>query len=204
MLHDLRAGSPPRRHPSRSTSGRRRPLFHDHRGVHVPAGVLHGFARPHRRHLIYPVDQAHNALDEFGVAWDDPQVAADWGPEDMGVTEPILSASDQANPAGPTSTPTPSPGGGCRHRPWPAGSRRRPGGRHGQSPVRSPETSSAAAPTSWASWPSRISVVCRRGRERPRRPMSIPDGRLAEPSNEKSAPSGAVTEASAPPGTRAQ
>jgi dTDP-4-dehydrorhamnose 3,5-epimerase len=44
--------------------------------------------------ITYQVDGYYNAADELGVAWDDPAVDADWG-----VTEPILSARDQANPS---------------------------------------------------------------------------------------------------------
>ena len=43
--------------------------------------------------LTYLVDGYYNVADELGVAWDDPEVAADWG-----VADPILSGRDQGNP----------------------------------------------------------------------------------------------------------
>ena len=43
--------------------------------------------------ITYLVDGYYNPADELGVAWDDPEIAADWG-----VTDPVLSGRDQANP----------------------------------------------------------------------------------------------------------
>ena len=43
--------------------------------------------------LTYLVDNYYDGSDEFGVAWDDPTLAVAWG-----VTEPILSGRDRANP----------------------------------------------------------------------------------------------------------
>ncbi len=43
--------------------------------------------------ITYLVDGYYNPADELGVAWDDPAIGADWG-----VTDPILSERDQANP----------------------------------------------------------------------------------------------------------
>jgi dTDP-4-dehydrorhamnose 3,5-epimerase len=43
--------------------------------------------------ITYLVDGYYNAADELGVAWDDPEVAADWG-----IRSPELSARDAANP----------------------------------------------------------------------------------------------------------
>jgi dTDP-4-dehydrorhamnose 3,5-epimerase len=43
--------------------------------------------------LIYLVDSYYNEQDELGVAWDDPDIAADWG-----VTDPVLSVRDRSNP----------------------------------------------------------------------------------------------------------
>ncbi len=47
--------------------------------------------------MTYLVDQYYNPSDELGLAWNDPEVGADWG-VDPG-TEPILSERDQANPS---------------------------------------------------------------------------------------------------------
>jgi dTDP-4-dehydrorhamnose 3,5-epimerase len=43
--------------------------------------------------ITYLVDGYYNPADELGLAWNDPSVTADWG-----VTDPILSSRDQANP----------------------------------------------------------------------------------------------------------
>ncbi|MEJ7845111.1 MAG: dTDP-4-dehydrorhamnose 3,5-epimerase family protein [Acidimicrobiales bacterium] len=95
VLHDLRAGS--------STDGATLVIDlgasldggpHDHRGVYIPPGVAHGFAALTDLTITYLVDSYYNPADELGVAWDDPAVDADWG-----VTDPVLSARDQANPS---------------------------------------------------------------------------------------------------------
>jgi dTDP-4-dehydrorhamnose 3,5-epimerase len=88
VLHDLRQGS--------ATDGATHVLEigeRDCRGVFIPPGVAHGFASLTDLTLTYLVDSYYNPEDELGVAWDDPDIAADWG-----VTDPILSARDQANP----------------------------------------------------------------------------------------------------------
>jgi dTDP-4-dehydrorhamnose 3,5-epimerase len=88
VLHDLREGGP--------TDGATLELDmtgENHLGVYIPPGVAHGFAAVTDMVITYLVDGYYNPADELGVAWDDPQVAADWS-----VTEPILSERDQANP----------------------------------------------------------------------------------------------------------
>ena len=65
----------------------------DSRGVFIPPGVAHGFAALTDMMITYMVDSYYNPDDELGVAWDDPDIGADWG-----VADPILSARDQANP----------------------------------------------------------------------------------------------------------
>jgi dTDP-4-dehydrorhamnose 3,5-epimerase len=89
VLHDLRGGSP--------TDGATLCLDLDgvdHRGVYIPPGVAHGFAALSDMTITYLVDGYYNQHDELGVAWDDRAIAADWG-----VTDPILSDRDRANPA---------------------------------------------------------------------------------------------------------
>ena len=66
---------------------------HDHRGIYIPPGVAHGFAALTDMTITYLVDGYYNPADELGVAWDDPEVAADWG-----VTDPVLSERDKVNP----------------------------------------------------------------------------------------------------------
>src|SRR5271156_5365639 len=88
VLHDLRTGSP--------TDGATLVLDFDgenDRGVYIPPGVAHGFASLTDLLMWYLVDGYYNPADELGVAWDDPDVGADWG-----VIDPVLSARDQANP----------------------------------------------------------------------------------------------------------
>ena len=96
VLHDLRVGS--------STDGKTLTVDlgsapgtpgveHDHRGVYIPPGVAHGFAALTDMTITYLVDGYYNPADELGLAWDDPAVTADWG-----VTDPVLSARDRANP----------------------------------------------------------------------------------------------------------
>jgi dTDP-4-dehydrorhamnose 3,5-epimerase len=88
VLHDLREDSP--------TDGATQTLEigeADSRGIFIPPGVAHGFAALTDMMITYMVDSYYNPEDELGVAWDDPAIGADWG-----VTDPILSARDQANP----------------------------------------------------------------------------------------------------------
>jgi dTDP-4-dehydrorhamnose 3,5-epimerase len=88
VLHDLRAGS--------STEGTTISLEmggDDEKGVFIPPGVAHGFAALTDLTLTYLVDAYYNPDDELGVAWDDPDIAADWG-----IEEPVLSARDRSNP----------------------------------------------------------------------------------------------------------
>ena len=88
VLHDLRVGSP--------TEGATELLEigeGDERGVYIPPGVAHGFAAPTDLTLTYLVDNYYNPADELGVAWDDPEIAAEWG-----LGDPVLSVRDQANP----------------------------------------------------------------------------------------------------------
>ncbi len=88
VLHDLRIGSP--------TVGTTYSVdLHgdEERGLFIPPGVAHGFASLTDVLLWYLVDGYYNPADELGLAWDDPTVGADWG-----ITEPVLSTRDQANP----------------------------------------------------------------------------------------------------------
>jgi dTDP-4-dehydrorhamnose 3,5-epimerase len=88
VLHDLRTGGP--------TDGATETLEigdHDDRGVFIPPGVAHGFSALTDATVTYLVDQYYNPEDENGVAWDDPDIAADWG-----VSDPVLSERDRTNP----------------------------------------------------------------------------------------------------------
>jgi dTDP-4-dehydrorhamnose 3,5-epimerase len=88
VLHDLREGSP--------TDGKTLVMeikADDHRGVFIPPGVAHGFASVTDMTLTYLVENYYNPADELGVAWDDPDVGADWG-----IDDPVLSERDRNNP----------------------------------------------------------------------------------------------------------
>jgi dTDP-4-dehydrorhamnose 3,5-epimerase len=61
--------------------------------LYIPPGVAHGFLAVTDVDLIYWVTGYYDASDEFGIAWDDPTLAAPWKSSD-----PILSARDQSNP----------------------------------------------------------------------------------------------------------
>jgi dTDP-4-dehydrorhamnose 3,5-epimerase len=104
VLHDLREGSP--------TDGATE-IFDigeaDGRGVFIPPGVAHGFAARSDLTIVYLVDSYYNPEDELGVAWDDPEIAADWG-----VVDPVLSARDQANPRRADVPPKMRPHAGLR------------------------------------------------------------------------------------------
>jgi dTDP-4-dehydrorhamnose 3,5-epimerase len=96
VLHDLRVGSPTDGATLTLDLGRRSDDTHDHRGVFIPPGVAHGFAAVTDMTITYLVDAYYNAADELGVAWDDPDIAAEWG-----VADPILSKRDLTNPRRP-------------------------------------------------------------------------------------------------------
>ncbi len=93
VLHDLRVGAPTDGATLTLDLGRQADGTHSHRGVYIPPGVAHGFAALSDMTITYLVDGYYNAADELGVAWDDPEIGADWG-----VTDPVLSGRDQANP----------------------------------------------------------------------------------------------------------
>ncbi len=93
VLHDLREGSPTDGATQMLDLGEVDGGDNNHRGVYIPPGVAHGFASLSDMTITYLVDGYYNAADELGVAWDDPAIAADWG-----LSDPVLSERDQANP----------------------------------------------------------------------------------------------------------
>ena len=63
-------------------------------GLFIPIGVAHGFAALTDCTLFYFVNNYYDGgKDEFGVAWDDPDLGLNWG-----ISEPNLSERDQMNP----------------------------------------------------------------------------------------------------------
>jgi dTDP-4-dehydrorhamnose 3,5-epimerase len=92
-LYDPRRGSP--------TEGRKAqvPLAGDDEPrtpLYIPRGVAHGFYAETEVILQYLVDEYFDGGDEYGVAWDDPDVGIAWP---LGDGEPIVSERDQANPS---------------------------------------------------------------------------------------------------------
>ncbi|MFN0029687.1 MAG: dTDP-4-dehydrorhamnose 3,5-epimerase family protein [Acidimicrobiales bacterium] len=93
VLHDLRVGSP--------TDGATEVVdlgesggsdATPQRGLYIPPGVAHGFASLTDMTITYLVDGYYNPSDELGVAWNDPEIGADWG-----LIDPVVSARDAAN-----------------------------------------------------------------------------------------------------------
>lgn len=63
-------------------------------GLFIPSGVAHGFVGLTDCTLTYTVNNYYDGgKDEHGVAWNDPDLAVDWG-----VTQPVLSGRDLQNP----------------------------------------------------------------------------------------------------------
>lgn len=62
-------------------------------GLFIPVGVAHGFITVSEATLLYYVDNYYDGDDEFGVAWNDPDIALDWP-----VEKPTLSPRDENNP----------------------------------------------------------------------------------------------------------
>ena len=93
VLHDLREGSPTDGNTLTLDLGEDDAGENPHHGVFIPPGVAHGFAALTDMTITYLVDGYYNPADELGVAWDDPEIDADWG-----VDEPVLSDRDRSNP----------------------------------------------------------------------------------------------------------
>jgi dTDP-4-dehydrorhamnose 3,5-epimerase len=87
-LYDLRTGSPTEHKKAelRIEADARRCLY-------IPKGVGHGFYTERGVLLQYLVDEYYTGEDEFGIAWDDPDVGIAWPASD-----PVLSDRDRTNP----------------------------------------------------------------------------------------------------------
>lgn len=66
----------------------------DNRGLFIPVGVAHGFVALTDVTLLYIVDNYYDGADEYGLAWNDPDIRVSWGLDD----EPVLSGRDASNP----------------------------------------------------------------------------------------------------------
>lgn len=89
-LYDLRKGSPT--HGNKAQI--RISVGEDYHGLYIPKGIAHGFYAETDLLLQYLVDAYFTGEDEFGVAWDDPDLGIEWPSR-----TPVLSPRDQANPA---------------------------------------------------------------------------------------------------------
>lgn len=66
----------------------------NHRQLYVPPGLVHGFyVTGDRAQVEYKCTTLYDPGDEFGIMWNDPDLAIDWP-----VREPVLSAKDAALP----------------------------------------------------------------------------------------------------------
>ncbi len=88
VLHDLRLNSPTEGGTLHLDLG-----ADNEQGVFIPPGVAHGFASLSDLTLTYLVDGYYNPADELGVAFDDPEIGAQWG-----VVDPVVSPRDLRNP----------------------------------------------------------------------------------------------------------
>ena len=88
-LFDLRAGSATEhRKAELRIDGDASPL-----GLYIPPVIAHGFYAETDVVLQYLVDRPYTGGDEFGLAWNDPDVGIDW-PD----PSPQLSERDLSNP----------------------------------------------------------------------------------------------------------
>lgn len=90
VLVDLREDSPTRR----VTIQRWIDAGEERLGISIPPGVAHGFYAETEVLLQYLVDGYYTGEDEFGLAWDDPELAVEWP-----VDAPTLSMRDRSNPS---------------------------------------------------------------------------------------------------------
>lgn len=66
----------------------------NNRGLYIPVGIAHGFLALSDVTLFYTVDNYYDGSDEYGLAWDDPDIFVPWGAE----ITPIVSGRDATNP----------------------------------------------------------------------------------------------------------
>jgi dTDP-4-dehydrorhamnose 3,5-epimerase len=65
-----------------------------HNQIYIPAGFAHGFlALTEAVQFLYKCSDYYAPSDEYGIVWNDPALAIDWG-----VASPALSQRDANNP----------------------------------------------------------------------------------------------------------
>ena len=66
----------------------------NHRQMYVPPGFAHGFCTlSERADFLYKCTDLYAPGDEYGIAWDDPEIAIEWPEMDY-----LMSDKDLANP----------------------------------------------------------------------------------------------------------
>src|SRR5579862_739501 len=89
VVLDIRAGSP---HFGKWTSVRL--SAQQQNQIYIPAGFAHGFlALSDTVQFLYKCSEYYCSSDEYGILWNDPALAIDWG-----VQTPVLSPRDANNP----------------------------------------------------------------------------------------------------------
>jgi dTDP-4-dehydrorhamnose 3,5-epimerase len=88
---DVRVGSPTfGRHVAVDLNDENR------RQVFVPRGFAHGFVvRSKSADFFYKCDEVYSPADEKVLRWNDPALGIDWGLNELGIKDPILSARDK-------------------------------------------------------------------------------------------------------------
>src|SRR5216683_1716957 len=86
---DIRVGSP---HFGKWTSVRLTPTTQNQ--IYIPPGFAHGFlALTKTVQFLYKCSDFYDQKDEYGIAWNDPDLAIDWG-----ASQPLVSEKDSRNP----------------------------------------------------------------------------------------------------------
>jgi dTDP-4-dehydrorhamnose 3,5-epimerase len=94
VLADLRQGSPTQNCVSTFELNSGFGYEGPEQAVYIPPGVAHGYYAVTDCTMTYLVDNYYDNTDEFGVAWNDPQLAIPWPFEG----DPTLSDRDQTCP----------------------------------------------------------------------------------------------------------
>ena len=63
--------------------------------IYIPAGFAHGFlALTEPVQFLYKCSDFYTPGDEYGIAWNDPEIAVEWG-----VSDPLVSDKDRICPS---------------------------------------------------------------------------------------------------------